>query len=109
MRQSRRPPVIANSPRSAWAFPHIPETAEHAVSRSGRLQTLARRDRPVLGVFGVILGAVVAWIVAGASASRVKSAKPGFFLSRGRGGGCVIAFAPASMLIVIREGDNLLR
>ncbi len=48
-------------------FHHILETAEHAVSAAGGFVTWLV-ETVLSGVFGVILGAVVAWIVVGASA-----------------------------------------
>ena len=48
-------------------FHHILETAEHAVASAGGFVTWLV-ETLLSGVFGVILGAVVAWIVVGASA-----------------------------------------
>ena len=48
-------------------FHHILETAEHAVASVGGFVTWLV-ETLLSGVFGVILGAVVAWIVVGASA-----------------------------------------
>ena len=48
-------------------FHHILETAEHAVSAAGGFVTWLV-ETLLSGVFGVIRGAVVAWIVGGASA-----------------------------------------
>ena len=53
-------------------FHHILETAEHAVSAAGGfvawlVETL------LSGIFGVVLGAVIAWIVVGASAAVRKA------------------------------------
>ena len=48
-------------------FHHVLEAAEHAVSAAGGFVTWLV-ETVLSGVFGVILGAVVAWIVVGASA-----------------------------------------
>ena len=54
-------------------FHHILETAEHAVSAAGGFVTWLV-ETLLSGVFGVILGAVVAWIVVGARRSCVACA-----------------------------------
>ena len=60
--------VIANLAEvGVGVFHHILETAEHAVSAAGGFVT-GLVETVLSGVFGVILGAVVAWIVVGASA-----------------------------------------
>ena len=48
-------------------FHHILEVAEHAVSAAGGFATWLV-ETLLSGIFGVILGAVIAWIVVGASA-----------------------------------------
>ncbi|MBF1087116.1 MAG: DUF808 family protein, partial [Schaalia sp.] len=60
--------VIANLAEvGVPVFHHILEVAEHAVASAGGFVTWLV-ETLLSGIFGVILGAVIAWIVVGASA-----------------------------------------
>ena len=59
--------VIANLAEvGVPVFHHILEVAEHAVSGAGRFVTWLV-ETLLSGIFGVVLGAVIAWVVVGAS------------------------------------------
>ena len=59
--------VIANLAEvGVPGFPHILEVAEHAVSAAGGFATWLV-ETLLSGIFGVVLGAVIAWVVVGAS------------------------------------------